>query len=105
MSHMRTTHRANVTNYIIIDIFYLLWKPPNLSCIFDIIFVVQYVLAFDESQIKFITLITRAHTQRRTNGPQYSTVFLSIIFGAILQKVYGPMGVKSLMTKAKRDVQ
>ena len=59
---------------------------------------------FDECQLKFITLITRAHTQCRTHGPQYSTVFKSIIYGAILQKVYGPMGVKSLMTKAKRDV-
>ena len=39
--------RANVANNIIIDIFYLLWKPPNLSCIFDIIFVVEYVLVFD----------------------------------------------------------
>ena len=27
------------------------------------------------SQLKFITLITRAHTQRRTHSPQYSTVF------------------------------
>ena len=67
-------------------------------------FPIEYVSAFDKCQPKFITLITREHTQHRTHGPQYSTVFLSIIFGAILQKVYGPMGVKSLMTKVKRDV-
>ena len=76
----------------------------NLSYVFEIIFVIEYVSAFDECQLKLITLITRAYTQHSTHGPQYSTVFLSIIFGAILQKVYGSMGVKSLMTNAKRDV-
>ena len=64
-----------MANDIIIDIFDLLWKPPNLSYVFEIIFVVEYVSAFDECQLKFITLITRAHTQCRTHGPQYSTVF------------------------------
>ena len=39
---------VNVANDIIIDIFDLLWKPPNLSLIFDINFVIEYVLAFDE---------------------------------------------------------
>ena len=66
---------ANVANDIIIDIFDLLWKPPNLSYVFKIIFVVEYVSAFAKCQLKFITLITIAHTQWRTHGPQYSTVF------------------------------
>ena len=52
----------------------------NLSCIFDIIFVVQYVLAFDKSQLKFITLITRAHTQRRNPRSTVQYSFLKYNF-------------------------
>ena len=39
---------ANVANDIIIDILIYFGKPANLSCICDIIFVIEYVLAFDE---------------------------------------------------------
>ena len=40
--------KSDTANYIIIDIIDILRKPPFLSCNFDIIFVFEYVLVFDE---------------------------------------------------------